>query len=59
MSDFDDVDAINKDNEAIKEYLDEVKNLIQDNSNSPLDSKVMEIEDSIVNNQTFNESAWY
>ncbi len=58
MSDFDNADANNKDNEAIKEYLDEVKNLIQDNSKSPLYSKVMEIEDSIVNNQTFNESAY-
>ena len=58
MSDFDDADVNNKVNEAIKEYLDEVKNLIQDNSKSPLYSKVMDIEDSIVNNQTNNESAY-
>lgn len=48
----------NSDIEAIKEYLSNVKDIIQDDSKSELYSKVLSIEDSIVNNRTYNESSF-
>lgn len=43
---------------SIKDYLDQIKELINLNSNGDLYSKLLSIEDSIVNNHTFNESAF-
>lgn len=42
----------------VKEYLNELKNIMQDNPKGALYSKVMDLEDALVNNQTFNESAF-
>ena len=58
-SDFDNISDIkNPDADSVKEYLCEVKNLLQDNPKGGLYSKLLSLEDSIVNNQTFNESAF-
>ena len=43
---------------SIKDYLDQIKELINLNSNGELYNKLLSIEDSIVNNHTFNESAF-
>ena len=43
---------------SVKEYLNELKNLFQENPKGTMYSKIMAIEDSLVNNQTFNESAF-
>lgn len=56
--DFDDFDSENKDLESIREYLSQIKELINLNANEELYSKLLSIEDSIVNNHTFNESAF-
>lgn len=55
-SDFDNIE--NPDADSVKSYLSEVKNIIQGNPKSGLYSKIQNIEDSLVNNQTFNETAF-
>lgn len=58
-SDFDNVkDIESPDIASVKEYLSEIKNMLQDHPKSGLYSKILSIEDSIVNNQTFNETAF-
>ncbi len=43
---------------SIKEYLSEVKGFINGDSKSELYSKILTIEDAIVNNRTYNEAAY-
>ena len=58
-SDFDNIgDVQNSDITFVKEYLSEIKDMLQDNPRSGLYSKILSIEDSIVNNKTFNENAF-
>ena len=58
-SDFDNIgDVQNSDITFVKEYLGEIKDMLQDNPRSGLYSKILSIEDSIVNNKTFNENAF-
>ena len=44
--------------ESIKKYLSDVKELLRGDFKGEVYSKLMELEDSLVNNQTFNESAF-
>ena len=58
-SDFDNIpDSENSDLKYVREYLSDIKDLLQDNQKSALYSKILSLEDSLVNNQTFNESAF-
>ena len=58
-SDFDNIsDSENSDFKYVREYLSDIKDLLQDNQKSDLYSKILSLEDSLVNNQTFNESAF-
>ena len=50
--------TINSDLKYVREYLSDIKDLLQDNQKSALYSKILSLEDSLVNNQTFNESAF-
>ena len=56
--DFDNFDSENQDLVSIKEYLAQIKELINLNANEKLYGKLLNIEDTIVNNHTFNESAF-
>ena len=56
-SDFDNIsDSENSELKYVREYLSDIKNLLQDNQKSGLYSKILSLEDSLANNQTFNES---
>ena len=44
--------------EIIKDYINDIKNLLHGDFKGELYSKIMSLEDSLVNNQTFNESAF-
>ncbi|MBR1619165.1 hypothetical protein IJ674_04645 [bacterium] len=58
-SDFDNIsETENQDLIYVKEYLNDIKDLLQDTPKSGLYSKIISLEDSLVNNQTFNESAF-
>jgi len=58
-SDFDNISDIkNTDTDSVREYLGDVKKLLCGDPKSALYSKLLSIEDSIVNNQTFNETAF-
>lgn len=56
LTNIDDISNMNA--ISVKKYLSEVKSMLQDNPKGGLYSKILSIEDSIVNNQTFNESAF-
>ena len=58
-SDFDNIGEFNNpDIDFVKKYLSDIKDMLQDHPKSGLYSKILSIEDSIVNNQTFNENAF-
>ena len=58
-SDFDNAGEFNNpDIDSVKKYLSDIKDMLQDHPKSGLYSKILSIEDSIVNNQTFNENAF-
>lgn len=58
-SDFANIsDSENSDLGYVRKYLSDIKDLLQDNPKSGLYSKILSLEDSLVNNQTFNESAF-
>ena len=58
-SDIDNIGEFNNpDIDSVKKYLSDIKDMLQDHPKSGLYSKILSIEDSIVNNQTFNENAF-